>query len=647
VCGIGGIIKLENKSINIIDGAKIISKTLQHRGPDDEGFLFFKDEEVICGYGDDTQKQAINNSFNFSAKQHVQQIEQKYTGVFIHRRLSIIDVSESGHQPMCTANSKIWITFNGEIYNYIELRTELEQTGYTFKTQSDTEVLLNAYLHWGNECLQKLNGMFAFTLYDIENKKLFCARDRSGVKPFYYYFKDGLFCFASEIKALRALPFIETSLNERALQHYLLHDAIEYEPEGFLKNIFELPPSHFLELNLYTKDIQLKKYFDVKINDDFTVYNEHDFFTYKEKTERIVTDAIIKRLRADVPVGCCLSGGIDSSVISGVIANHNKNFNAFTATFPGEKIDESNYAKNVVDFTQANWHTVTPTSKELIEDFDKLIYALDIPVWSTSTYAQFRVMQLAKHNNIKVVLDGQGSDELFAGYTHYYTTYVNELLRNKQFKQAASEIKNFGNNFWLLYTKENTKRKLHYNANKKLLNTDFVNTHTEPEGLTNSFSSLNENLHYDFFNHRLKTYLRCEDRCSMHHSVESRTPFADDTSLINLAFSTPSSYKINNGVSKHILRESMKNYLPKTVYNRRDKMGFVTPHNKWLAELAENKADLLLSSKLKPFFADRFFVKTDRLTKKYHRLKNTSNFKEDTLTFKALVFITWADLMKI
>lgn len=647
MCGIGGIINLENKSINIADGAKIISKTLQHRGPDDEGFLFFKDAEVICGYGDDTQKQSINNPFNFSAKQHIQQVEQKYTGVFVHRRLSIIDISESGHQPMCTANSKIWITFNGEIYNYIELRVELEQAGYTFKTQSDTEVLLNAYLFWGNECLQKLNGMFAFAIYDIENKKLFCTRDRSGVKPFYYYFKDGVFCFASEIKALRALPFIETCLNERALQHYLLHDAIEYEPEGFLKNVFELTPSHFLELDIHNKNIQLKKYFDVTINADFTIYNEQDFLACKEKTEQLVTDSIIKRLRADVPVGCCLSGGIDSSVISGVIAQHNKNFNAFTATFPGEKIDESNYAKDAVDFTQANWHTVTPTAEELISDFDKLIYALDIPIWSTSTYAQFRVMKLAKQNNIKVVLDGQGSDELFAGYSHYYTTYVNELLRNKQFKQAASEIKNFGNNFWLLYTKENAKRKLHYNANKKLLNAAFVKAHTEPENNTSNFSSLNENLHYDFFNHRLKTYLRCEDRCSMHHSVESRTPFADDTSLINLAFSTPSSYKINKGTSKFILRESMKNYLPETVYNRRDKMGFVTPHNKWLADLIEKKADLLHSSKLKPFFDDRFFVKTDRSTKKHHRLKNTPDFKEDSLTFKALVFATWADLLDI
>jgi asparagine synthase (glutamine-hydrolysing) len=647
VCGIGGIINLENKSINLVDGARIISQTLQHRGPDDEGFLFFKEEKTICVSGDDTQKKAINNSFGFSPKQHIQEVEHNYTGVFVHRRLSIIDVSESGHQPMCTNDSKVWITFNGEIYNYLELRAELEQIGYIFKTQSDTEVLLNAYLHWGNDCLQKLNGMFSFSVYDIANKKIFCARDRSGVKPFYYYFRNGIFCFASEIKALRALPFIDTSLNERALQHYLLHDALEYEPEGFLKNIYELFPSHYLEIVLPDNELKIKKYVEVKINTDFKVYNDQEFFVCKEEITKAVTDSILKRLRSDVPVGCCLSGGIDSSVISGVIADHNKNFNAFTATFPGEKIDESRYAKDVVDFTKAKWHTVTPSSEELIRDFEKLIYALDIPIWSTSTYAQFRVMQLAKQNHIKVVLDGQGSDELFAGYPHYYTTYVNELLRNKQFKQAASEIKNFGNNFWFLYTKENTKRKLRYNTNKKQLNQAFVKAYTPPERLTGSFTSLNENLQYDFFNGRLKTYLRCEDRCSMHHSVESRTPFADDTNLINLAFNTPSSFKIRNGTSKYVLRESMKSYLPQSVYERKDKMGFVTPHNKWLVDLLQSRADLFNSSKIKPFFSDHFFVKTDRLSNKSHHLLNSSYLKENTLAFKALVFTVWADLMKI
>jgi asparagine synthase (glutamine-hydrolysing) len=645
VCGIGGIINLENKPISIIDGANTLSKTLRHRGPDDEGFLFFNHTDTICVYGEDTQKQSINNSLNFSAEKHFSQIDENYTGVFIHRRLSIIDLSESGHQPMCTTNAKVWITFNGEIYNYIELRKELEILGHIFKTQSDTEVLLNAYMQWGNECLQKLNGMFAFALFDLEKKKIFCARDRSGVKPFYYYFKDGIFCFASEIKALRALSFIETNLNERALYHYLVYDALEYEPEGFLKNIFELVPSHYLELDLCNKQIIFKKYFEVVIETNYIPYSEKLFSICKEETKQRTTDAILKRLRADVPIGCCLSGGIDSSVISGVISHHNKNFNAFTATFPEERIDESRYAKDVVDFTKATWHTVTPTANELVEDFDKLIYSLDIPIWSTSTYAQFRVMQLAKQCGIKVVLDGQGSDELFAGYSHYYTTYLNELFHNKQYNQWYSEGRGLGDNFWFLYLKENVKRKLQFNSNKKYLKTDFVTEHSHPENIRYSFSSLNEHLQYDFFAGKLKTYLRCEDRCSMYHSVESRTPFADDTFLIDFAFKTPSSYKIKKGISKYILRESMGNYLPPSVYNRRDKMGFVTPHNKWLSYLLEKKVDLLHSNTLKPYFSEAFFTKSKQLSQNPSYLLDPAISKEDNLTFKALVFTTWASLM--
>ncbi len=641
MCGIGGILNLENKAIDLAGGTNILSKKLRHRGPDDEGFLFFSEENTTCVYGDDTQKSSINNSLNFSAKVPLTEAGNKHSGVFMHRRLAIIDTGARGHQPMCSQDEKIWITFNGEIYNYIELRGELEKLGHAFRTQSDTEVLLNAYRQWGEKCLEKLNGMFAFALWDKEQKRIFCARDRAGVKPFYYYFKNGVFCFASELKAIKALPFVETSLNERAVQHYLLHDALEYEPEGFLKNVFELFPSHYLSLNLSTKALRIEKYFETKVNVEFSAFDEDIFAQKREETKALVSDAILKRLRSDVPVGCCLSGGIDSSIISGVIAKHNKNFNAFTATFPGEEIDESKFAKEVAEFTQAKWHTTTPNETELRSDFERMIYALDIPIWSTSTYAQFRVMRLAKENNIKVVLDGQGGDELYAGYPHYYTTFINELLRNKKLTSAASEIRAIGNNFWTRYTKENAKRKLQYNANKKYLSKELVNSHTAPAHLEHRFDTLNEHLHYDFFGGRLKTYLRCEDRCSMHHSVESRTPFADDTALIEHAFLLPSVYKIRKGTSKYILRESMKEFLPDPVYQRKDKMGFVTPHNKWLPSLLLNYPELREESILKPLFNKQFWDKVNQLSGKAYQLPNSGSAKEENLTFKALTFSVW------
>ncbi|MGZ3863754.1 MAG: asparagine synthase (glutamine-hydrolyzing) [Bacteroidia bacterium] len=643
MCGIGGIINLEKAGINLIAGASIIGQTLRHRGPDDEGFLFFNNDKTLCAYSEDTQKRSVSNPLNFSAVKHINEVSNEFSGVFVHRRLAIIDVNESGHQPMCDMHAGIWVTYNGEIYNYKELKAELESFGYKFRTQSDTEVLLNAYLHWGNSCLEKFNGMFAFALLDIKNKKIFCARDRSGVKPFYYYFRNGVFCFASELKALRKLPFVETSLNERALHHYLVYDAIEYEPEGFLKNVFELTPSHFLELNLSEKNISIKKYFEVAVEKNFRPFDVHSFEKEKSETRSLIEDAIIKRMRSDVTVGCCLSGGIDSSVISGVMGRHSKGFNAFTAVFPGEPMDESAYAAEVAALTNAKWHTVNPGEKELISDFEDLIYALDIPIWSTSTYAQFRVMKLAKENNCKVVLDGQGGDELFGGYPHYFTTYVNELLRNKQLKQAINEIKGLGNNFWISYTKENAKRKVLYNSNKKFLTKDFISAHSQPDGLQNTFSSLNENLHYDFFGGRLKTYLRCEDRCGMWHSVESRTPFADDTSLIAGSFRIPSVDKIRNGVSKYILRESMKSYLPKTVYSRKDKMGFVTPHNKWMPALLQKYSHFGQNELLKQIMGPLFFTRFNHLSANSNHLPNRAAKKEEKMVFKALVFSLWSE----
>jgi len=641
MCGIAGILNLEGKDINLAGGAVKLSHTLRHRGPDDEGFLFFDNEKSVCAFGNDTQKESINNSYNFSATQSINALPEQFTGVLMHRRLAIIDTGASGHQPMCSADQKVWITYNGEIYNYIELRGELEKLGFTFRTQSDTEVLLNAYLQWGTDCLAKLNGMFAFALWDKGNKTLFCARDRSGVKPFYYYFRNGVFCFASELKALKAMPFVETSLNERAVHHYLLHDALEYEPEGFLKNVFELFPSHYLLLDIAKRQLEIKKYYELAPGADFTPFDEKSFSDKCRETEVLIRDAITRRLRSDVPVGCCLSGGIDSSVISGVIAGQNKNFNAFTAVFPGEEIDESKYAKEVAEFTKAKWHTVNPNENELLSDLERMVYALDIPIWSTSTYAQFRVMQLAREKNIKVVLDGQGGDELFGGYPHYYTTFVNELLRNKQFKTASTEIKKLGSDFWLRFTKENAKRKLHYNANKKYLSPDFVKAHSGPQNMLYGFGSLNEHLHYDFFGGRLKTYLRCEDRCSMHHSVESRTPFADDTSLMEKAFEMPSVFKIHAGTSKFILRESMKAYLPASVYERKDKMGFVTPHNKWMGPLLAKYPELHKDGVLSGYFDKQFWNKINHLLDKNNHLPNGVARKEENLGFKALTFSIW------
>lgn len=643
MCGIGGIINLENKEIDLREGARTISHTLRHRGPDDEGYLFFNPTGFTKAYDKDTPANCRGDLFPFLPDKPLAQSADGQKAVFVHRRLAIIDTGAGGHQPMCSHDEKLWVTYNGEIYNYIELRKELEASGFIFRTQSDTEVLLNAYKKWGKDCLKRLNGMFAFALWDQELDQIFCGRDRSGVKPFYYYFREGIFCFASELKALKALPFTQTSLNERAVQHYLLYDALEYEEEGLLKNIYELFPGHFITLNISERKFRIDRYYKAEINASFRSFDEKEFEVKREETQALVKDAILKRLRSDVPVGCCLSGGLDSSVIAGVIAGQQQDLHAFTASFPGTTIDESNYAKEVAEFTNSKWHTVTPSADELARDFNSMIYALDIPIWSTSTYAQYRVMQLARQNNIKVVLDGQGGDELFAGYPHYYITFVNELLRNKKFGDARRAANGFGKDFFIRFGKERIKQRFRYNKNENYLNQEFVDAFDAPKGYSSSFKTLNEHLHYDFFTGRLKTYLRCEDRCGMHHSVESRTPFADDNTLLTTLSSYPSVYKLHNGVSKYLLRESMKAFLPDSVYKRRDKMGFLTPHNRWLNTLLKDKRQITEHPAVKPYFSKRFRAYFNQLCAKNNQLSNDKSQKEETLAFKALAFSTWYD----
>jgi asparagine synthase (glutamine-hydrolysing) len=638
MCGIAGILDLENRGIDLAAGARMLSNKLRHRGPDDEGFLLFSADRCLAAWGDDSQEESVQASFNFSPRQALQQADGHYNGVLVHRRLAILDVGAAGHQPMCDASGNVWVTYNGEIYNYVELRKELQSLGHHFRTHSDTEVLINAYLQWGRSCLQRFNGMFAFALLDRKKKLLFCARDRSGVKPFYYYWKNGLFCFASEIKALKALPFAETSLNERAVHHYLAFDALEYEPEGFLKNIFELPHAHCLQIDLRTGELHTQRYYHFAPPKDNVGFTSEGLAKQLSQTKELVTEAIVKRLRADVPVGCCLSGGIDSSVISGVIARYHKNFKAFTAAFPNEAIDESAYAREVAAFTGAQWHVVSPTGEELLRDYENLVYALDIPIWSTSTYAQFRVMRLAHEQGIKVVLDGQGGDELFGGYPHYYTTYVNQLFRSGRVRAALGELKHLGAR---AYSLERLKRRLNYQSSHRWLNEEFVAAHAAPAQLRARFGELNEHLAYDFFGGRLKTYLRCEDRCSMHFSVESRTPFADDTPLLEEALSIPAVYKIRGGVSKYILRESMQGFMPEQVYARRDKMGFVTPHNKWLGALLAAYPGLEQNPIVTRYFNNKFQQRLRHLTVNSDHLPNHPFQREESLVFKALTLSVW------
>ncbi len=673
MCGIAGIINLAvDKKLTIVKNIATMLETIKHRGPDGEGLVFFKDSVAIPA----TRQEFMNASATkpYHPRQTIETLQnQDFSMVLAHRRLSILDTSTGGHQPMCSHDETIWLTFNGEIYNYIELRKTLEEEGHQFSTGTDTEVLIEAYKAYGTKCLDFFNGMFSFVLFDIRQNIIFAARDRTGVKPFYYIKNETTFAFASEHKALLSLPFVNATLNHRAAFDYFIFGAIEAEAEGLFSEIFELLPSHFLTIDLNvintqnhtTNAFKIEKYFELQPNTSYEKYNLKNFETYRKQTHEIVKNAIRLRLRSDVSVGSCLSGGVDSSTLVCTInellqqaKKHDykdqigERQKVFTSCFEDENFDEQKWARLVVEQTQAHWYKTFPTREALTKDLETLIYAQDIPMFSSSTYAQFRVMQLVQEQGVKVVLDGQGADELFGGYQPHYAGLWQELLRNWQFLELAKALKatdKISNSikFWtksllkhngVSYLPKGLQNRfnLHYFNDLQYLNKDWIYSNIDRynEYATQRIETLSQMLHYEYFGHPLKQLLKCEDRCSMWFGIESRTPFADDLELMQHAFSMPSVYKIHHGTRKHILREAFKDSLPEPIYNRHDKMGFVTPTNHWMSEMRED---------IRPYFenSQSGIFNKKLLLKDFNTFFNPATSLENYRVFRFISFAVW------
>lgn len=577
MCGIAGIISKTN-TVSLKDTVFAMSQAIKHRGPDGEGFAFFSETKSMPVYSNETpQINKGNSSFLFNPFNSIHNIDDNFNLALAHRRLSIIDLSEAGHQPMCDTSGDFWIVFNGEIFNYLELKEDLKNKGHIFVTNTDTEVVLASYKEWGFECLQKFNGMFAFALYDKKNNQMFCARDRVGVKPFYYSNTNDSFSFASEYKAFIKSKLVKFEINETQQFDFIVNANLENTEQSLFNGISELKPSHYLVYNLRSHSFKLTNYYSLSKQ----LLNSKGEAEIIQEVEAKLVRAIQLRLRSDVEVGSCLSGGLDSSIIAGVVKHllPNKQMKLFTAVFPNETFDETNYAKLVANHVNGNWQTVSPTGDEFFRDIETLNYFQDLPVWSTSTYAQHRVMQLAFENNVKVVLDGQGADELFAGYSHHYMALWKENLGFKtlsQIKEAQQTIPNAYQLFGKQLIKDAFGLSIDYSNYFVPGKKTFGKSKNEKLA-----STLNEQLSIDY-NGKLKSFLKCEDRCSMAFGIESRVPFADDVELVNYIFSVEGNRKIKNGISKHLLREATKQYIPQQIYNRKDKIGFESPIQKWL-----------------------------------------------------------------
>lgn len=556
MCGIAGIFSLSLSNKEKQERTEQMLSTIRHRGPDNSS-IWQNDTAVSLG----------------------------------HNRLSIIDLSDTANQPFHYHH--LSIVFNGELYNYIEIKKELETRNYKFTTKSDTEVLLAAYLEWGEDCVTHFMGMWAFALWDDKNQKLFCSRDRFGIKPFYYAWIDSSFYFASEYKALKILPNFNSTLNINQLYRGIQMGWVTYQDETYFESIKQIEPSHNLTLFLDGRKTY-KKYWDIDFSKKFEGTHEDKTQAFKEA----IIDSIQLHLRSDVVVGACLSGGLDSSTIASVIGKFNPktDLNTFTVFYDGQNdVDERPFAKLVTDlYPSLKPHYLMPNEKSLIDDFEKIQFHQDIPLPGSSPISQYYVMKLAKEHKAIVLLDGQGSDEFLAGYLHSFYRLIGE--------QVYSLNPLHGFRTWSQFSKiqEFDSKEKYIRLAKSLASGIFSEDVLYQQEYKNAFpflpnvrtevfslekkntSKLNEFLYNLIFTSSLPTLLHFEDRNSMAFSIESRVPFLDHR-LVELAFSLPDTDKISKGITKSILRESMQGILPNDIVNRMDKKGFVTPGEvKWL-----------------------------------------------------------------
>jgi asparagine synthase (glutamine-hydrolysing) len=602
MCGIAGIHNLNLKAIPGLEGDLGLMNSIQrHRGPDDEGIY-------VHGKG--------------------------HTGL-AHRRLSIIDIA-GGRQPMEDGLGRI-ICFNGEIYNYKELRSEL--SGWSFRTSSDTEVILAAYDRWGKDCVQHLRGMFAFAIWDERTGSLFCVRDRFGIKPFYYTSAGDDFRFASEAKTLLPfLPEIRTDVN--ALKDYLAFQLC-LDGKTLFEGVHELLPGH--SLTVRDGRLSIERYWEVYYQPDY----DHTRKYFTDRLRELLLDSIRMHTRSDVPIGAYLSGGLDSSAVT-AIASRNKeagdDFMAFTGKFShGELYDESMYARAVAQFCGITLFEADITSRDFLDSISKVIYHLDYPVAGPGSFPQYHVSKLAAQHR-KVVLGGQGADEIFGGYVRYLLAYfeqcikgaIDGTLKNGNYivtyesiipnLVALQNYKPLVSEFWrdgLFAPLDERYYRLINRAPtlEKEVNWEALGSYSPFDAFSEIFHGKNvdKKSYFDMMTHfdfktLLPGLLQVEDRMSMAHGLESRVPFLDHA-IVEFAATMPSDIKFKDGTLKKILLDAVDGDLPKLVTERKNKMGFPVPLNEWSrGDLKEFIHDLFSSRRAR----EREFFNNGEILKSLH-----------------------------
>lgn len=571
MCGIAGIVAPKGFEPPVL---MAMTHLIRYRGPDGYGFAFIRPGAPSGG-------EIIHNEDRLP-------LEGRPVIGLGNRRLAILDTSAAGDQPMEIENRRYSITYNGEIYNYKEIREELDHAGHHFRTGTDTEVILRSYQQWGPECLQRFNGMWAFALWDHARQRLFCARDRFGVKPFYYALREGSFYCASEIKQILQASSMPRRANPRAVYALLEWGLMDHSEETFFEGIYQLSAGHSLTLDLAGSELSpvIRRYWELRVEPQVKMSAQEA----SEEFHRRFKNAVKIRLRSDVPVGVCLSGGLDSSAIlcqAKEIAPGTQ-FQTFSACFEDPAVDESEYIKEAVRATESVNHATFPQGHEFWENIRSLVFHHDEPLGAARTFSQWRIMRSARQQGIPVILGGQGGDEALCGYQKYYFFYFWHLLRGGNplvIREALMWLRNGTRS-----THERFASAMRYlpravrkpfSAAERLCNQDFRKDGNFPGRNPTAAGSIGERQKLDLLSSSIPPFLRHEDRNSMAHSIETRHPFLDYR-LVEFAVSCPTDFKLRDGWSKWILRDAMKGILPEKLRLRKTKLGFDAPDATWM-----------------------------------------------------------------
>jgi asparagine synthase (glutamine-hydrolysing) len=555
MCGIAGTLELAQGLVPAEELVATMTDVLQHRGPDDAGMLV--DGPVVLG----------------------------------HRRLAIIDLTEAGHQPMPSADGAHWITFNGELYNYIEVRRDLLALGREFRTATDTEVLLQAYAEWGTGMLDRLNGMFAFAIWDRADESLFLVRDRFGVKPLYYTEADGLFRFASEIKALFADPAVQRRPNDARVREFLAYGLSDHTAETMFEGVLQVPPGGYLRLRPYAP-----------VPEPVRWYRARPARTNERPAGRhlrsLLDSAVTIRLRSDVPVGVSLSGGMDSSSVLGVAGTLRrqegidapKSYSARSVD-PGR--DELRFSRALLSSTGSENHDVLPTADGLMRELESLIWHMDEPFHGPSVYGQRCVHELARSDGVIVLLDGQGGDEAMSGYHHFhYPALLWSLLRRGRLlrfgREVAARRRRLGTS--PVRSLKDVVRMLLASRRRTTGRPDWLAGGDGLDDRPLPGTTLASHQDYGLEVFPLPAYNHHVDRNSMTFSLETRSPFLDFR-VVEAARAMTSEDLLHDGFTKWALREGVRDVVPAEIVDRAEKQGFTTDEQDWFRERLASELD--------------------------------------------------------